>query len=66
MKITLSKAKWETIGKKAGWMGKPKAPEEGEFGHGLSSEAMELLKQYDIRSNNMWKYNDFPDIQEGI
>jgi hypothetical protein len=51
-------------------IGAPKAPEEGQFGHGLSNEAMKLLWHYDITPSELFRYDDpntgFKDIYEGI
>ena len=55
--------------KEAGLFSKP-APTEGQFGYGLNEEAMNLLFQYDINPQELFKYDTpnstMPDIYEGI
>lgn len=69
-KIKLSKKEWTDIGKKAGWFSKDTVPTENEYGYGLDQEAMDLLKRYDIKGSNLWRFDDpsskFQDIYEGI
>jgi len=67
--IKLSRKQWQFIGKKAGWFS-AKIPQEGEFGYGLNQEAMNLLKQYDIKNTDLFRYDtqssNFKDIYLGI
>ena len=45
-------------------------PEENQFGHGLSQDAMKILKQYHIGPHDLFRYDtpnsEFQDIYEGI